>query len=61
MSQLQVQRAQIALTGARNAIVSPSEWAKVSGNGVVVLLTEPQNVTLDLGEHGRVIHAGTAK
>lgn len=58
LSQVQAQGAEIALTGSRRALVAPQVWAKLSGNGVVVLLTRPTQLDLELWGAGRVFHAG---
>lgn len=58
LSQLHAQGADIALTGSRQAIAAPTAWAKLSGNGDVVLLTNPTELTSELRGAGRVIHAG---
>jgi hypothetical protein len=58
LSQVQTQGADITLTGFRNAIVAPQAWAKLSGKGVVVLLTRPAQLTESLEGAGRIIHAG---
>lgn len=57
LSQVQAQGADIQLTGSRNAIIAPVAWAKLSGNGTIVLLTRPARLTQELWGAGRVIHA----
>ncbi len=53
--------AEVSLTGGRNAVIAPSAWAKLSGKGDIVLLTQPSDLKLDLHGSGRVIHAGLAQ
>jgi hypothetical protein len=55
-SQFKTDGAEVMLTGGRNAIIAPTVWAKLSGNGDVVLLTQPADLTLKFGDSGRVIH-----
>lgn len=50
--------AEVSLTGGRNAVIAPSAWARLSGKGDVVLLTQPSDLKLDFYGSGRVIHAG---
>lgn len=57
LSQLEAQGAEIELTGARKAIIAPTAWASLSGNGTVVLLTKPAMLTRQGRTNGRVIHA----
>lgn len=57
LSQVQAQGAEVSLTGSRRAIIAPTSWAKLSGNGAVVLLTRPGQLTQELWGAGRVIHA----
>ena len=57
LSQVQAKGAEITLSGSRKAIIAPELWAKLSGNGSVVLLTRPEKVTQELWGAGRVIHA----
>jgi hypothetical protein len=56
LSQVDAGGAEVALTGSRRAIVAPREWAKISGNGDVILTTEPRHVSQGYGG-GRVIRA----
>lgn len=61
LSHLKSDGADLTLTGGRNAVIAPSAWAKVSGKGDVVLLTQPADLKLDHQGSGRVIHAGSAR
>jgi len=54
LSQLEARGAQIDVSGARNAIVSATEWAKLSGNGKVILVKRPQQLSSELWGAGRV-------
>jgi hypothetical protein len=58
LSRLKSEGADVTLTGGRNAIVAPTAWAKLSGNGDVILLTHPPQLTTHFGDSGRVIRAG---
>lgn len=60
LGQVKAEGAEVALTGRRNAIVAPTAWARLSGNGSVVLLTQPAELTTKFGDSGRVIHAQPA-
>jgi hypothetical protein len=53
--------ADLTITGGRNAVIAPSAWAKLSGKGDVVLLTQPSDLKIDPQGSGRVIHAGPAR
>lgn len=54
LSGVRAKRAQVAVTGGRNAIVAPSESLRASGNGTVILTTRPA-VTADFQGRGGVI------
>jgi Putative auto-transporter adhesin, head GIN domain len=53
--------AEVAVSGSRHALVSATGRARITGNGAVVLVTQPQQVDLDLGESGRVFSLGAAQ
>lgn len=57
LSQLQTRGTEVVLSASRSAIVVATSWAKVSGQGLVVLLSRPDVVELDLQGAGRVIRA----
>jgi len=57
LSQLQAEGTEVVLSASRSAIVGPTSWAKVSGGGLVVLLSRPEAVELDLQGAGRLIRA----
>jgi hypothetical protein len=57
LSGLVTDGAEVALSGARHALIAPLAWATLSGNGTVVLLTNPAKVNTRFGDSGRVIHA----
>ena len=59
LSQLKTDGAEVMLTGGRNAIIAPTMWAKLSGNGDVVLLTQPPELTLKFGDSGRVLQTSS--
>ncbi len=61
LSHLKADGADLTLTGGRNAVIAPSVWAKLSGKGDVVLLTQPSDLKLDPQGSGRVIYAGPAR
>jgi len=49
--------AEVSVSGARHALIAPMSWATLSGNGTVVLLTNPAKVNTNFGDSGRVIRA----
>ena len=57
LSQLQAEGTEVVLSASRSAIVGPTSSAKVSGGGLVVLLSQPEAVELDLQGAGRLIRA----
>jgi Putative auto-transporter adhesin, head GIN domain len=57
LSQVDAGGAEVTLTGLRNAVVAPRDWAKISGNGDVILTTEPARLSKRLHGSGRVIRA----
>jgi hypothetical protein len=60
LGQVKADGVEVNLTGRRNAIIAPSAWARLSGNGGVVLLTQPAELTTNFGDSGRVIIARPA-
>lgn len=55
LSQLDTQSAEVSLTSLRSAIVAPRAWARISGQGDVILTTEPAEISQDPAGGGRVI------
>ena len=61
LSGLIARDAQVSVTGSRHALLAATGHARISGNGAVVLVTQPQQLDLDLGESGRVFSLGDAQ
>jgi len=57
MSGLSTDGAEVSVSGARHALIAPASWATLSGNGTVVLLTNPPKLDTNFGDSGRVIRA----
>jgi hypothetical protein len=57
LSGLATDGAEVSVSGARQALIAPGSWATLSGNGTVVLLTNPPKVNTNFGDSGRVIRA----
>ncbi|HEY6125772.1 MAG TPA: DUF2807 domain-containing protein [Steroidobacteraceae bacterium] len=57
LSGLATDGAEVTVSGSRQALIAPLSWATLSGNGTVVLLTNPPRVDTNFGESGRVIRA----
>jgi hypothetical protein len=53
--------AEVSVSGSRHALLAATGRARISGNGAVVLVTQPRQVELDLGESGRVFSLGAAQ
>jgi hypothetical protein len=54
LSALSAEHADISVTGSRHALVAVRDSARISGNGSVVLVGNPKDLQLELGESGRV-------
>ncbi len=57
LSGLAADGAEVSVSGARHALIAPKSWATLSGNGTVVLLTNPSKLDTNFGDSGRVIRA----
>lgn len=57
LSGLATDGAEVSVSGARHALIAPASWATLSGNGTVVLLTNPPKLETNFGDSGRVIRA----
>jgi hypothetical protein len=57
LSGLATDGAEVTVSGARHALIAPASWATLSGNGTVVLLTNPPKLDTNFGDSGRVIRA----
>jgi hypothetical protein len=53
--------AEVSVSGSRDALLAATGRARISGNGAVVLVTQPRQVELDLGESGRVFSLGAVQ
>lgn len=61
LSGLTAREAEVTVSGSRHALLAATERARISGNGAVVLVTQPRQLDLDLGESGRVFSLGAAQ